>query len=269
MPSFIGSRAALLTRPRLSVQDIANAVGLTPALALDAGASASYPGAGQTWADISGNARDFVRGAGSSASTDDPTFNGTEGQLSASEFWSFDGGDFFTKATENDAFFNGLHKDGSLSSGFALIYAQTPASGDVVFSTQSSTGGSAGVRVTINSSRQLFLGVGNGSGLQTLYTTTAVLNAGAWNVIGWSHDENGGAGASHLFINGALETFNGAVTSPSASNAASTAQIGTRGSGTGSFTNGVRLSVFSMFASARSPSQTGDLYQMLRGRVGI
>jgi hypothetical protein len=68
---------------------------------LDATDADSYSGSGQTWANLidtpadgSGQtAFDVWRGASSSASTDDPTFNGTAGDSAA--YWSFDGGDFF------------------------------------------------------------------------------------------------------------------------------------------------------------------------------
>lgn len=68
---------------------------------LDATDADSYPGSGQTWANLIASPADgsgqtdfdVWRGGSSSASTDDPTFNGTAGDSAA--YWSFDGGDFF------------------------------------------------------------------------------------------------------------------------------------------------------------------------------
>lgn len=67
---------------------------------LEASKSASYSGSGQTWSNLvptpaDGSAQtdyDFYRGDTSSATTDDPTFNGTAGVAGA--YWSYDGGDF-------------------------------------------------------------------------------------------------------------------------------------------------------------------------------
>ena len=68
---------------------------------LDATQVASYPGTGQTWRNLVASpsdsatqtSYDFYLGATSSATTDDPTFNGTAGAASA--YFSFDGGDYF------------------------------------------------------------------------------------------------------------------------------------------------------------------------------
>lgn len=83
---------------------------------LDATISASYSGSGQTWANLctapaDGAAQtdyDVYRGASSSATTDDPTFNGSAGDPAA--YWSVDGGDFFDLIGSNTTFLNNLHK---------------------------------------------------------------------------------------------------------------------------------------------------------------
>lgn len=83
---------------------------------LDATDAASYPGSGQTWANLiaspaDGSGKtdyDVWLGATSSSSTDDPTFNGTAGDAAA--FFSVDGGDFFKSKGNNPAMLNSFHK---------------------------------------------------------------------------------------------------------------------------------------------------------------
>lgn len=62
---------------------------------MDAGDSASYSGSGQIWYDLTSNDFDLYLGRNDSVSSDDPTFNGSAGGKSGSEYFSFDGGDVF------------------------------------------------------------------------------------------------------------------------------------------------------------------------------
>jgi hypothetical protein len=74
---------------------------------LDATCASSYGGSGQTWANLnptpadgSGQtAYDFYRGSTSSATGDDPTFNGSAGDAAA--YWSVNGSQFFQIAAGN------------------------------------------------------------------------------------------------------------------------------------------------------------------------
>jgi hypothetical protein len=83
-------------------------------LCLDAGDSSSYDGSSQTWYDLSGNGFDWYCGATSGAEASDPTFNGSAGGKSPSEYWSFDGGDWFVMAVAEPSWINNLHKDNAL-----------------------------------------------------------------------------------------------------------------------------------------------------------
>ncbi len=80
--------------------------------ALDAGDAASYSGAGQSWLDTSGNGQDFFRGLNGSPGALDPTFNGTPGIVSSSEFWSFDD-DMFTYDSALTPMMTGAHLAGA------------------------------------------------------------------------------------------------------------------------------------------------------------
>ena len=100
--------------------------GLTSGIqyALDAGDSNSYSGTGQSWLDTSGNEQDFFRGADGSASTDDPTFNGTAGGLSDTEYWSFDGGDFFRYDSAQETWMDNLHKNNARFAFMAWVFVK-------------------------------------------------------------------------------------------------------------------------------------------------
>lgn len=89
-------------------------------LCLDAGDINSYPGSGTKWLDTSGNGYDFDFGDGSTSSTY-PTFNGSAGGLSASEYFSFDGDDYFSYDSANETWMNELHNAGVSVSLVAVI----------------------------------------------------------------------------------------------------------------------------------------------------
>ena len=99
-------------RPPLSFYDVINALGLTGGLklVLDAGDVSSYS-SGQSWLDLSGNGYDFYLGDTSSSESSDPTFNGTPGNLSTSEYFAFDGGDYFIYDSANETWMQNIHKD--------------------------------------------------------------------------------------------------------------------------------------------------------------
>lgn len=235
------------------------------AFALDAADSRSYL-SGQTWYDITSNDRDFYRGADGSASTDDPTLVGPPGQLSRSTYFSFDGGDKFT-ALSNGTFINSLHKDNGKST--LVLAARFPsfASNAILFGTARLTT-DVGIRHIIGTSGQLSIAVNNGGGsFQALIASSIVATANTPTVIVISVDEAGGAGASHVRINNQTETFNGAITSPSASNASRTMTIGANDINTQGFINGTRLWAVMGFSTALTTTQSAALYQSLIARI--
>lgn len=246
----------------LNIQQTAVRAGLTPALALDAGWPASYA-SGQTWSDISGNSRDFLLGADINASTDDPTFN-NGAVLSKGRYFALDGGDSFAKASANDAYFNGLHKDAAAWGLFAAVYIPDLAAQGRFFATKAAATTSIGVLVAINASETIQVGISNGSA-NTNFTSSGSLVPNAWNVFGHSVTVNGSA---FHFRNGVVETFTATVSSPSASDAAQTARIGADGLGVAPMPNGTRLGALAMFSTAPSQAQMQAMFGGLRTRYG-
>jgi hypothetical protein len=87
---------------------------------LDAGNAASYPGSGQTLANVVASpadgalqtAYDFLLGTDGTVEADDAPFSGTPGGLSSAEYFSFDS-DRITLGAANPAFIDTMHKAGS------------------------------------------------------------------------------------------------------------------------------------------------------------
>ena len=113
------------TEAGLTLLQILTLQGLTSGLlfALDAGDIASYGGSGQVWSDTSGAANHFNRGLSSSSESSDPTFNGTAGGLSENEYFSCDGGDYFSLAS--GTFDDGWSKNNGVFTMGAVIRPAT------------------------------------------------------------------------------------------------------------------------------------------------
>lgn len=95
---------------------------------LDATVASSYGGSGQTWANLvtapadstSQTANDFFFGDDGTATTDDPTFNGTPGDAAA--YFSLDGADYFTAKNPTTTFVNNLHKTSTAGWWVAMAF---------------------------------------------------------------------------------------------------------------------------------------------------
>lgn len=131
---------------------------LSPVFDLDSTANISYPGSGQSWKNMvlapadgaAKSAYDFMLGATSGTSTDDPTFTGTAGNAAA--YFSLDGGDFFQIAA-NTAFLASLHKTtGGGAFWLAMAFRnQNPASGYPRFFSTQNASNLQGIRLTTQS----------------------------------------------------------------------------------------------------------------------
>lgn len=242
---------------RLNAYEAVTQLGLTPALVLDPGDVVSYTGSGTSWVDLSGNSRTFtVSGA---------TFTGAAGGLTGGEYWALDGNDY--ASFTNDTFMNGLHKDAATWSIIAAVYVPNLAGVAGVFSTCSSGATTIGAAFELTSTEQIRYRVGNGSSLAAIHTSTAAATASAWNVVGLSISENGGASGSFSYVNGTAATFNANITSPSSSNASTAATFGALNAGGSSvLPNGSRLGPAFMFASAITTTQADALRSYLVAR---
>lgn len=221
------------TRSKLTLPNALRRLGLIGncKLMLDPADAASYS-SGQTWSDISGQGNDFYCGATSGSSTDDPTYVGTSGDLAGSTYWSFDSGDFFTLASgSNPTFLRDMHKAAAKGTVASWVWPASFASNQGIIGTSAANTANHGFEIRIPTNGQPNLVTRAGGTVPINKSTATALTAAAWNFVGMSFDEAGGAAASAWVINGKAEAFNGAATSPSSTNASYPVQIGASGNG--------------------------------------
>lgn len=162
---------------------------------LDASISDSYGGSGQTWSNLvtaTGTDYDFYLGANGSASTDDPTFNGTAGNSAA--YWSFDGGDFFRIKNGNTAWLNSLHKTTGGTDWWAMLVfknSDTTWQYSRGFGNSRSTTLYAGISLHLTNSETVrFFQYGNSS--STDFSTPVFSNLSDWKCFIISYDSSAG-----------------------------------------------------------------------------
>jgi hypothetical protein len=246
-------------------------------LLLDAGDSSSYT-SGQKWLDRSGGGYDFFLGTTSGAEASDPTFKGTAGGESTSEYWSFDGGDRFQYDTTNETWMQDLHKDSAVWSAAMWFYwpssTEQTLFGDVgvltptgvqAFIDTIATGpghGNDGPGTGVPNLR-----VGNAAGVALLTANTnGRFTAGRWNFFGLRLNESAGTGA--FVCNGMEDTFTSTYSSPAAGNAGSTFQLGGVDGGT-ALPSGSRMAFVAIWqGTALTTAQLNSIYKGSVGRFG-
>lgn len=254
-----------------TLYQIISGLGLTTnlKLCLDAGDAASYDPAVQTakWLDTSGNGYDFYRGDSTGGDAAEPTFSGSAGGLSSNEYWSFDGGDWFSYDTTAETWMNNLHKDGAISTFFAVLYTPSLTANLRIFNTRS--GVASGVNFGQTTAGRAQMSSFNVSTASSI-TSTASLNLNAWNILSTSWNENGGANNKRVKLNfGAVELQTGGYTTPDTANA-SAPGIGADAAGGTKFANGTRLACLAVWeGTALTSTNLDDLHQAIRGRFGL
>jgi hypothetical protein len=236
-------------------------------LCLDAATISSWPGSGQSWLDLSGNGRDFFRGADGSASTDDPTFNGSANGGSASEYWSTDAGDFFRYDAGVEAWQSALHQDNAAFTILATVYAPTGATTFRVCGTQANDVGNPGIAYqivdAIGAPRIQCL---NGTGAAISVAGDTSITADDWNFIGISLNEATGAGGAFHYLNGAYnqvsaaDTFTSTYTSPSAAAANFAMEIFAEGNATQKSSSGCRIAQLAIWSTALTKANLDSIF---------
>ncbi len=231
---------------------------------LDAGDSSSYSGSGQTWSNlVSGAGTDFYRGADGSAGSDDPTFNGTAGGLSESEYWSFDGGDFFQEVTSawgDDPF----HKDNAT---FTLLAIHWPVSGSGQGLFGNGFNSGASFYLSIDATKA-YLTVRRAPSANALVADSgsASHTTSAINFMGMSLDEAAGSGGLRWQINNSTDSDTSTYTSPTGSNASHAFAIGAIDPTTNALSNGARVYAAAIWNRAIGASALSSLYTACKTR---
>lgn len=234
-------------------------------LCLDAGDASSYS-SGQKWLDRSGGGYDFFLGADGTVSATDPTFNGGAGQASANEYFSVDGGDYFTYDTTNETWINNLHKDGAKLTILTWVY-RNGAGACGWLGTSGNNTSNVGIEYMVFGGAALFR-VCKGSAGYALSNSATTVNDTAWNFVAVSIDEAAASGFWN--INGGVTTFDPTFTTPSAANATYTANIGALGNASTPPASGNRIAAVAVWEGVSlTQDQVAALRAATRRRFGV
>lgn len=241
-------------------------------LCLDAGDSASYDPAIQTdkWLDRSGAGYDFFRGSGTGSDAEDPTFNGSGGSIAS--LWSFDGGDYFTYDTTNEAWMETLHKNGAVFSAVFFYVAPTTTS---FLLSDGGIAASTGIGIHHTGSKTRFDVVNAGVSSFAVIGDTTITSLSP-HMVGISINENGGAAGGFLYLDGsynkvsAADTWNPNYTSPSAASSSYVMQLCANGIGSNRMGSNGKLYCLAVWqGTALTKANMDTIWTAMRGRFGI
>lgn len=274
MPSLPGHGGMIVgaNAGNLSAYGALVSLGLTANLqcCLDVGDAASYT-SGQTWFDETANAANFYLGTSGSVSGSDPTFNGTPGNLSSNEYWSFNGSQFFTLAQTNPAWVNNMHKAGQTQAILAWVYIPTLLQVGCVLGDRGAS--SPGFSFAFgNANNTLDWGLENGSTNDATFSTMGV-GAIGWHLLGVSITNTNGSTTTWQ-IDGTSETdTNSQSITPSSGSAPATLTIGKHASysnGSSFVPSGTRLGSLAIIqGSGLTGTQMTAYFNATRGRYGV
>lgn len=250
--------------------DHISALGLTSnlKLCLDASDRASYPGSGTKWLDTSGGGYDFDFGDGSTSSTY-PTFNGTAGGLSSSEYFSLDGGDFFTYDSANESWMKSLHKSGQAVSVMAVV--RIPSDNNFyIVSTEGPTASELGFAYFYSASFDKVLAAVLASTTQTIGGAASTITTPRTMLVGMSFTV--GSGNAYATVqDGVVATGNfSSFTPSSADSTGDPMRIGSRSSGHNIAPSGTRIYELAVWQGTELTSaQWSALFGLRRAKYGL
>lgn len=270
LPGMTGAIAGRGQRTSKMI-DVLTSLGLTTnlKLCLDAGDIASVPSSSATkWLDVSGNGYDFFRGTDATSQASDPTFNGTAGGQSKSEYWSFDGGDYFTYDTTNEAWMETLHKNSAVFTFAAWITRSSAASGNLWGDAASNT--EIGAQCKTGGAELYGPRIYNGTGTEALDAVVAGVSA-KWALTALSVTES--TGSIIWFRNGLSTSVSSSFyeyVSPSASPATRTFQIGAGGNAASPLINGTLMANIMFWqGTALTVANLDSIFQATRSKFGV
>lgn len=268
---FLPQTPPVIVKP---MSDALAQLGLSSGLqvCLDAGDSDSVASGTQAkWLDTSGNGYDFFRGADGSSTATDPTYNGTPGNLSPSEYWSLDGGDYFRYDTTNETWMQNLHKAGTK---FSAAFWFKPGNA-IDFSCMGTIGSGSVTGTSLvfdetddNSAVRLLLYNGGSQAL-----SAELLFPNSWDgspnltagFLAASYDASTSTYNAHM--SGTSKTTTAALSSPSSSSASQTLEIGALGNGVSASPANSRLLAAMIWSGvALSTAQMQQIFAYTRDR---
>lgn len=239
-------------------------------LCLDAGDANSYT-SGAKWLDTSGNGYDFYRGDSTGGDGAEPTFNGSAGGLSSNEYWSFDGGDYLSYDSANEAWMQTLHKDSAVVTCLAVVYPSGFTQANRIFSTRSTLNGTGFIFSIPITTGKIQVNAFNGVTAQMTMGSTDVLSAGAWNIASVAFDEGAATNNCLAKVNsGAVDSFSLTYSAPSASDTTGAASIGSNADGSLIILASSRIACLAIWqGTALTSTNLTDLHNAIKGRFGL
>lgn len=184
------------------------------ALCLDAGDSDSYSGSGQTWSDVSTVGNDYLLGSELSTDAGDPTFNGTAGGLSDSEYFSVDGGDFFAPSGASTLGAD-WHQDGAKFTVAMVFKSAADGADRRLFATANSHSTGTGVSVYITTSNVVHFSAWN-AGVSAASFLGGAVSSDDWTFVAYSIDEATSGDGAICVNNGTVTLFESTYDTPAA-----------------------------------------------------
>jgi hypothetical protein len=221
---------------RRSMRELIKDAGLVSVLQMcfDPGDKVSYPGSGQTVFDVSGNGYQLTFGASTAAGADDPGWAGNIDGQSASEMFTFDGGDFF-QLTANDTFVQSLHKVGATFTVLVIAAGFSSGSASALLTTKGGTLGAIQVGTIIYKGSGGYLAAivgGSSTAAQEVGTVQTVPSTGMQMLAVGRQLISSTNRVTDFYVNGVWETKTDTASVPlSSGNATATLAYGTAGDG--------------------------------------
>lgn len=254
-----------------SIYDAIVEAGLTTnlKLVLDAGDSQSYDGTSQKWLDRSGGGYDFFLGTNGTVQSTDPTFNGTAGRQTASEYFSTDGGDYFSYDTSIETWMQNLGKSGSTFTVLGVFYIPSDTDSTLVSTrgaTASSYGWSLAYVQAFDRFALQFVDAGGTVISLGLLVAPTITTPGLYFYAISGTLTNGAAYNTHLngTNNGGTLAVTGTANSPT-----NNMKILTRGDVSVSAASGTRIHALAIWDGVLSQANFTTLWNRLRSRFGL
>lgn len=231
-------------------------------LCLDFGVSACYS-SGQNITDLSGTSRNFIRGNTTGSASDDPTFAGTAGGRSASEYFTGDGFQFL-KDNSGQAALN-FHRDNAIFT-VLVVWWRGSASASDICGNASSGDSYRGWRISDDLGTLVF-GYGNtGGSVNTLSDVSPGTVHSTWQIGFMAYNE--GSANGHWRVNGNTTTISNGLSSPATSN--TTTPFTALGAPNSAASNLSRLAAIAIWnGTALSAAETLAIFQAIGGRWGL
>lgn len=243
-----------------TILDIITARSLTTNLVLcvDAADSSSTDGTSTTWTDRSATAN-FTRGSSSA-----PAFNGTAGNKSASEYFSFAGSDVIQSAS-GVTWMNNTYKNNATFTIIAGIYPISGTATNTVIAHSQGLSTNPGINFFINgsgSSYALSFVAYNAASICSV-TSSVTATPGSWNFVAVDQNEASATGLNFQCNGSQQSGQNGTYSSPSTSSGAAM-NIGVDAALLGGQPSGMRIAFVAAWSTNIGLTSINNLYNDIK-----